>query len=64
MGNLTASIILGAKERIQSARFPRMILTGILSEQKDEVRSAFNEWQLLSSAEEDGWSLMELGLSG
>lgn len=64
VGNLTASIILGAKERIKSARFPRMIFTGILSEQKDEVREAFSEWQLVSSAEEDGWVLLELGLSG
>ncbi len=64
VGNLTASIILGAKERIQSGRFPRMIFTGILSEQKEEVRKAFSDWQLVSSAEEDGWALLELGLSG
>lgn len=64
VGNLTATIILGAKERISSARFPRMVFTGILTEQEGEVKDAFAEWQLVSSAAEDGWSLLELGLSG
>lgn len=63
LGNLTASIILGAKEQIQNARFPRMILTGILDEQQSEVRDAFHEWSLVHKVSLDGWCLMELELS-
>jgi len=64
VGNLTATIILGAKERISSVRSPRMIFTGILTEQEEDVKNAFSDWRLLRSASEDGWSLLELGLSG
>ena len=64
VGNLTANIILGAKDRIQSCRFPRMVMTGILSEQKNEIISAFENHRLKSELEDDGWCLLELVKDG
>ncbi|MCE9597777.1 MAG: 50S ribosomal protein L11 methyltransferase [Spirochaetia bacterium] len=60
VGNLTSNIILGARERILAARHSRMILTGILSEQKESITEAFRDWTLTSQVEDDGWCLLDL----
>ncbi len=64
VGNLTANIILGAKDRIGDGAHRRMILTGILSEQKSEIISAFDSWRLAGELEEDGWCLLEFVKDG
>lgn len=60
VGNLTSNIILGARDRILAAKHSWMVLTGILSEQKESITDAFSSWTLASSMEDDGWCLLEL----
>lgn len=60
IANITANIIIPAKQHIDSANHRRMILSGVLEEAKDQVISQFeNGWKLQSLASEDGWCLLE-----
>jgi ribosomal protein L11 methyltransferase len=59
VGNLTSAIIIGARDSILSANHHRMVLTGILSEQKEKIISVFPGWSLRGFHDEDGWCLVD-----
>ncbi|MCR9143752.1 MAG: 50S ribosomal protein L11 methyltransferase [bacterium] len=63
LGNLTATVLLQNQQFIDRARVKRMVLSGILSEQQDQVIAAFESgcWRLAPDGirEKDGWVLLE-----
>ena len=60
VGNLTWNIIRANGDIIQKGSYPKMILSGILKEKKEEVLKFFNdEWSPGFQAEKDGWVLLE-----
>ncbi|MEQ9363950.1 MAG: 50S ribosomal protein L11 methyltransferase [Leptospirales bacterium] len=66
LGNLTAAVLLQNQEFIDRARVKTMVLSGILTEQRDQVVSAFESggaarWRLAADGvqEMDGWVLLE-----
>ncbi|MDH5654368.1 MAG: 50S ribosomal protein L11 methyltransferase [Spirochaetia bacterium] len=59
LGNLTASVILSNKKRIDEGKYSQMMLSGILEEKKEEVISAFQtNWECSFQNHLDGWSLI------
>lgn len=66
LGNLTAAVLLHNQGFIDQARVRRMALSGILTEQQDQVIAAFEttgacRWRILPGGirERDGWVLLE-----
>lgn len=61
IGNLTSNVIVGNKQYINSGLFNEMILSGILSEQIDQVLDTYlPDWELITKKELDGWVLLHL----
>lgn len=69
VGNVTAAILMQNRKFINQTRAARMALSGILTEQQDEVIAAFREsergWQLTENGvrEKEGWVLIEFTAS-
>jgi len=60
IGNLTENVILSWSDCIRRGRFPRLILSGFLAEQKQNVIERFaDEWRLVCEREEEGWVLLD-----
>ncbi len=61
LGNLTAAVLIANSAFIDRARTDRLVLSGVLVEQQDDVCRAFaDEWKLTGQAEKEGWVLLEL----
>lgn len=69
VGNVTAAILMQNRKCINQTRAARMALSGILTEQQDEVIAVFGEsergWQLTENGvrEKEGWVLIEFTAS-
>ena len=60
IGNLTEVVILANEARIRRGRFGRMMLSGLLSEQKEKMIERFqDEWRLVLERDDEGWALLE-----
>ena len=60
LANLAANILVNAAGRIDSGPHPRMLLSGILSEQADQTLAAFPGWRELFRDDVEGWALLDL----
>lgn len=60
LANITQKIIFANEKRIREGRYPRMVLSGILSEGRDDVVARFADgWRLLGESELEGWIRLE-----
>ena len=62
MANILANPLIGLAPRLAAVVKPggRLVLSGILSGQADEVQSAYEPWFRFSpSAEQEGWVRLE-----
>ena len=60
IGNLTENVIIGNAEYIEKGRFNRMILSGVLDEQKESVIERFQDSFTLDFEDlNDGWVLLD-----
>lgn len=64
IANITASVLLASMAWINGGNYKRMVLSGILSDKKDELIRAFESsdarWKCEQTRDSDGWSLLEL----
>ncbi len=61
VGNLTETVILANSKAIRGGRFRRMLFSGILSEQGENIIEHFADaWELVHRLDLEGWCALEL----
>lgn len=60
LANLAANILENAAARISEGPQPRMILSGILTEQSANTLAAFPGWELVFRDDVEGWALLDV----
>ena len=60
LANVTAAVLLRARDFIDRCRCPRIVLSGILTEQSESVVQGYEAgWQLTHREDSEGWVLLE-----
>tara|TARA_Y100001933_G_C18528113_1_gene367846 strand:- start:99 stop:533 length:435 start_codon:yes stop_codon:yes gene_type:complete len=59
LANITLNVFLSAKDVVTTLPGQRLIVSGIIVEQKQDFLDAFPGWNLQSEMEDDGWLVME-----
>ncbi len=60
IGNLTKNIILQWSNTIEDGNFSRIVISGVLSEKKEDLIAYFSSrWNLTKSVDDEGWALLE-----
>ncbi len=59
LANITLNVFLSAKDVVTTLPGQRLIVSGIIVEQKQDFLNAFPGWNLQSEMEDDGWLVME-----
>ncbi|HBS04307.1 MAG TPA: hypothetical protein DEA96_05025 [Leptospiraceae bacterium] len=59
LANITLNVFLSAKDVVTNLPGTRLIVSGIILEQKQDFLDAFPGWHLQSEMEDDGWLVME-----
>ncbi|MCB1139104.1 MAG: 50S ribosomal protein L11 methyltransferase [Leptospiraceae bacterium] len=59
LANITLNVFLSARDTVAALPGNRLVVSGIIEEQKQEFLEAFPMWKLHSEMQDDGWLVME-----
>ncbi|MBM3779054.1 MAG: methyltransferase domain-containing protein [Acidimicrobiia bacterium] len=60
VANLTGALLIAATDALQRLSRHRLILSGFLSEEREDVIRAYAGWAIEREAQEDGWGVVTL----
>ncbi|MBU42698.1 MAG: hypothetical protein CMN76_05725 [Spirochaetaceae bacterium] len=59
LANITLNVFLSARDVVSQLPGKRLVVSGIIEEQKQDFLDAFPQWSLQNEMQDDGWLVME-----